>query len=228
MNPIEPLTQRLARAATRWGIGPNAITTTGLGVSLGAALAYAGGAVRWGGALLLAGALFDLLDGRVARLAGRATTFGALYDAASDRVGEVAVCAGIAWYLLSGAASPGRSPVAVLVVIAALGATLIASYVRARAEGLGVEARGGVPAGVARVLLLGVPSVLAGPGPGGSLLFWMMVLFAILSAATAVQRVVAVARHTPGRGIDQSGRRRVTQPGRVAHNRHMPRGDAPR
>jgi CDP-diacylglycerol--glycerol-3-phosphate 3-phosphatidyltransferase len=175
---------------------------------------------------LLISVLFDWLDGRVARLAGRATTFGALYDATSDRVGEAAVCTGIAWFLLRGAASPERGAVAVMIVLAALGATLIASYVRARAEGLGVEARAGVPAGIARMGLLGLPSLLAGPGPGGVLLFWMMVLFAIVSAATAVQRALVVARSN--RGVDPPDRRRVTLPGRAAHNRHMPRGEAPR
>jgi CDP-diacylglycerol--glycerol-3-phosphate 3-phosphatidyltransferase len=226
MNPLEPFLQRVARVAMRAGIGPNAITTTGLGISLGAAIAFAGGAVRWGGALVLAGALFDLLDGRVARLGTRGTTFGALYDSVSDRLGEAAVCAGIAWFLLRGGASPGRAAVAVMIVVAALSATLIASYVRARAEGLGVEARGGVPAGAARAGLLGLPPLVAGPGRGASLLFWMMVLFALVSAATAVQRMVAVARSN--RGVDPLSRQRVTLPGRAAHNRHMPRGEAPR
>jgi CDP-diacylglycerol--glycerol-3-phosphate 3-phosphatidyltransferase len=229
MNIFEPFTHRLgqavdpiARLTQRLRIGPNAITTTGLVVMLAAATAFAGGAVRWGGALVLIAALFDVLDGRVARLAGRTSTFGAFYDATMDRVGEAGLCGGVALFFLRGGVAPGRETFAVMAAIAALAATLIASYARARAEGLGVEAGVGIPTPAARLLALGAPSLAVGAGPGGAWLVWMVVVFAVVTAATAVQRVVHVARAAAGGGPGRASTRRDTLPGRAPALRKGP------
>ena len=157
MNVIE----RVARVALRLGIGPNALTTAGFLVVVAAAAAFAGGAVRWGGALVLVSGLFDLLDGRVARLAGRATAFGAMFDAIMDRAGEAVLCAGIALFFLRDGLGRDQLTLGMMGVIAALALALLAAYVRARAAALGIESRVGVSPEVARMLLLGAaPLVL--------------------------------------------------------------------
>jgi CDP-diacylglycerol--glycerol-3-phosphate 3-phosphatidyltransferase len=205
----------VARTAIRLGIGPNAITTTGLVVVLAAAVAFGGGAVRWGGALLLFSGLFDILDGQVARLGQRTTAFGAFYDSTLDRVGESALFAGIALHFLRGGVPGERVTIAVMVTIAALVSSLLVSYTRARAEGLGLECRVGIAARAERLLLLGAPPLLFGTGPNGALLFWIIVALAIATTITVVQRVVHVAR-IADRAPGAAAKKRDTMPGHAA------------
>ncbi len=136
---IEPL----AVVFIRLHIRPNLITTVGTLVVIASATAFGLGWVRPGGLLLLVSGLFDLLDGRVARRADMTTTFGAFYDSTLDRVGEAALFGGIALYFLRGGVPPGRLTFAVVACLVALAASLIVSYTRARAEGLGLTARWG-------------------------------------------------------------------------------------
>jgi phosphatidylglycerophosphate synthase len=134
----------IARAFIRSGISPNTITTVGALVVIASAVAYGAGEPRWGGALLLASGFFDILDGQIARLGARSTAFGAFYDSTLDRVGESAVFAGIALWFVHGGVPAARLDVAVVVAIAALAASMLVSYTRARAEGLGLEAKVGI------------------------------------------------------------------------------------
>ena len=193
------LLESCARVALRLGLGPNAITTAGLIIVLGAAVAFAGGAVRAGGILVVLGALFDALEARVARLAQRLTPFGALYNATADRAGDAALCAGVALYFLRGGSAPASATQAVMVTVAALSLALLAAYVRARAEGLGLEARVELPQGAVRLVLLGVVPLAFGAAG----LFWTMLAFAVVSAVTMLHRskgAVARKRDTlPGR-----------------------------
>ena len=207
----------MARAAIRLGVGPNAITTSGLVVVLAAAVAFGGGAIRLGGALLLFSGLFDILDGQVARLGQRSTAFGAFYDSTLDRIGESALFAGIALYFLRGGVTPDRVAIAVMVAIAALVSSLLVSYTRARAEGLGLECRVGIAARAERILLVAVPALLIGPGPNGVVVFWTVVAMAVATAITVVQRVVHVARiaDRPA-GAAPIKKQRETMPGRAA------------
>ena len=207
----------MARTAIRLGVGPNAITTTGLVVVLAAAVAFGGGAIRLGGALLLFSGLFDILDGQVARLGQRSTAFGAFYDSTLDRVGESALFAGIALYFLRGGVPPEQEPIAVMVAIAALVSSLLVSYTRARAEGLGLECRVGIAARAERILLVAAPALLVGPGRNGVVLFWTVVALAIATAITVVQRVVHVARIADRpTGAAALKKQRDTMPGRAA------------
>jgi CDP-diacylglycerol--glycerol-3-phosphate 3-phosphatidyltransferase len=194
VRAVEPL----ARTLIRLGISPNAITTAGLFVVLAAAVAYGTGAVRVGGLIMLASGLFDVLDGQVARLGRRSTAFGAFYDSTLDRVGESALFGGLAMYFLNGGVPPHRVAAAVLVVMAALVASLLVSYTRARAEGLGLDCRVGIAPRAERVLVLGGGTLLFGAGPGGALLFWIVVALAVAAGVTVVQRVVHVARTAGG------------------------------
>jgi CDP-diacylglycerol--glycerol-3-phosphate 3-phosphatidyltransferase len=215
------LTGPVARALIRGGVHPNAITTVGTLVVVGSGVAFGYGAIRLGGALLLLSGIFDILDGQVARQGGKITTFGAFYDSTLDRLGEGAVFAGLIFYFLTGPLPNELKARAIGVALAALVASLLVSYTRARAEALGVECKVGIAARAERILLLGLPALFLGAGPGrpGVLLFWIVVVLAIVSAITVVQRVVHVARAARGAPPPSLVPKRETLPGIAAARR---------
>jgi phosphatidylinositol phosphate synthase len=186
---VNPLVERLIRA----GVRPNTITTVGTGLVLVSAVAYGFGHVRMGGALLLLSGLADTLDGQVARGGAMVTKFGAFYDSTLDRVGDGATFIGIGAYLLLAPAVAYRVP-AVIVCMVAILSSLLVSYARARAEGLGLDCKVGIAQRAERVLGLGLVSLLVGAGPGALVLEGAVVLLAIASTITVVQRFVYVYR----------------------------------
>ncbi|MDE6204490.1 MAG: CDP-alcohol phosphatidyltransferase family protein, partial [Duncaniella sp.] len=138
------------RLLIRMGITPNIVTTIGLlgNIAAAAILVYAGYTgsatnmnyelVTWAGAIIILFSLFDMLDGQVARLGGLASTFGAMYDLVLDRYCELFTLGGIGFYLIGCGDMTG----AVITFFALVG-SIIVSYVRARAEGLGIECKVG-------------------------------------------------------------------------------------
>ncbi len=219
------LTGPVARALIRGGVHPNTITTLGTLVVIGSGAAFGIGAIRLGGVLLLVSGLFDILDGQVARQGGKTTTFGAFYDSTLDRVGEGAVFTGLIFYFLTGPL-PGELKVrAIGAALVALVASLLVSYTRARAEALGVECKVGIAQRAERILLLGLPALVFGGGDGGGLwrpgvlLFWIVVVLAIVSAITVIQRVVHVARVARGGPPPSLVPKRETLPGVAAVRR---------
>jgi phosphatidylinositol phosphate synthase len=208
-NVIDPL----AHVFIRLHVRPNLITTVGTLLVVASSLAFAVGWIRWGGLLLLVSGLFDMIDGRVARRADMTTTFGAFYDSTLDRVGESALFSGIALYFLRGGVSPERVTLAVVACLVALATSLIVSYTRARAEGLGLTANVGIMQRAERVLLLGAPSMFFGAGNHGALLFWIVVVLALATSVTVVQRVLYVARVADEPSVRRPPRQRETLPG---------------
>src|SRR2546427_4331085 len=190
----------LARGLILAGVPPNTITTLGTLVVLGSGLAFGTGSIRLGGVLLLVSGLSDLLDGQVARQGGKTTTFGAFYDSTLDRVGEGAVFTGLIFYFLRGPLPADLKPRAIAAGLVALVASLLVSYTRARAEALGVENKVGIAPRAERILLLGLPALALGAGPGrpGVVLFWIVAVLALVSAITVIQRVVHVAQVARG------------------------------
>src|SRR2546425_6309063 len=178
----------LAAWLIRMHVRPNVLTTVGTLVVIGSALTFALGKTRWGGFLLLFSGVFDMVDGRVAREGGMMTTFGAFYDSTLDRVGEAALFTGIAAYFLGGGVPQERLTAAVLACIVALAASLLVSYTRARAEGLGVTARGGIAQRAERGLLLGAPTLAVWAGDHRGVLFLLLVLFALAPTGPLPQR----------------------------------------
>lgn len=189
-----PVTEWLIRA----GVRPNTLTSVGALVVIVSAVAFGFGAIRWGAGLLLLSGVIDTLDGDVARATGKTTKFGAFYDSTLDRVGDGATFIGIAAFLLT---APGiRYPVlgAILCMVAVL-ASLLVSYARARAEGLGLDCKVGLVQRAERIILIGVPPLFVGAGPGGLVLQGIVALLALGSVITVVQRFRYVYRIT-GRG----------------------------
>ena len=211
----------VARALIRADVAPNTITTLGTLLVIGSGVAFGSGAIRAGGVLLLSSGIFDLLDGQVARQGGKMTTFGAFYDSTLDRVGEGAVFTGLIFYFLTGPLPAELKPRAIAAGLLALVASFLVSYTRARAEALGVENRVGIAARAERLLLLGIPTLVFGAGPGrqGVLLFWIVAVLAIVSAITVIQRVVHVARVARGAPPPSLVPKRETLPGMAAGRR---------
>lgn len=134
---------------------PNALTWVGLLLNLGAALAILGGLLPLGGVLILMGGLFDLLDGALARATGRATPFGALLDSTLDRLGDAVLLLALLPQALARA-----DLTQTYLIFAALVGSFLVSYVRARAEGLGLECRGGLLTRAWRLGLLAAGLIL--------------------------------------------------------------------
>ena len=141
---------------------PSVATALGLGIALIAAYFVYQGEFFIAGFLVLFSSVFDLLDGGIARATGRVSKRGAMMDSVFDRVSELAVLVGLAMYYTSGS---DADHLGVLLAIVAMSGSFMVSYVRARAEGLGVEGTAGFLTRPERVvvmvvcLLLGYPMV---------------------------------------------------------------------
>jgi len=165
----------------RTGITADHLTATGVVMAGAAAVAIANGALRAGLLLLVLCALPDLLDGAVAKASGTAGPRGAFFDSVSDRVTDALLLCGVAWYLST--TDPGR--IAVL-PMAVLGASMLISYERAKAESLGFDARGGLMERAERIIALGFGLLF------DSLLVPVLWLMLALTLVTAIQRFVKV------------------------------------
>jgi len=169
-------------------VSPNLVTSISLlccaATGVVAGMGYLGTAV-W---LYALGGIFDLLDGRLARLANQQTKSGALFDSVSDRWAELFVFAGYAWYL--------RESPWLLAVLAATGSSFMVSYTRARAEGLGVELHGGAMQRAERILLITLGSLIAAWFSGASIeiIGVVMTICAVSCTATAITRGVDAYR----------------------------------
>lgn len=190
---IRPVVDLLLRT----GVRPNTITTIGTLLVLLSALGYGLGWIRVGGALLLLSGVVDTLDGQVARRSGQVTRFGAFYDSTLDRVGDGATFIGIATFLLLADDVAWRIGAVVVCMVAIL-ASLLVSYARARAEGLGLDCKVGIAQRAERIFGLGVASVLVGAGPHALVLEAIVALLAFASIITVIQRFAFVYHATNG------------------------------
>lgn len=170
-----------ARFLARLGLTPTMITFTGFTISVGGAALIGMGYLTVGAVTLGFGAALDVLDGVLARLTGQETRRGALLDSFTDRLGEVAAWTGLAFYL-------GQRAEGTLVLLSLLGVcgSLLIPYMRAKAEGEGVEGKGGLLGRAERLLVFGIGVGLEGLGlPTLVATIWLM---AVLSWVTVMQR----------------------------------------
>ena len=199
---IEPLTQWLIRRR----VHPNAITIVGFLVMVAAAFMYSRDHVRTAGSLILLGGLFDVFDGRVARVSGLASKFGSFFDSTLDRISEIAMYIGL--MTLYNAYQLEFVDMWMIYIIAlALGGSLMVSYTRAKAESLGVDCSVGLMQRGERIIILGFGSLLFGLAWDGMVLTSIIVIVAVLTNATAVQRMFWVYRHGTGVPLDDNGGR---------------------
>jgi len=149
------------------------------------------------GLVFLAGGAMDLLDGALARATGRVTISGAFLDSVTDRLGEGALFVGIGVNTVLADRETGGLVAMVVVLLLALLFSQMVSYIRARAEGLGVPCRVGLATRTERVVLLSLGLILQGAGLDPALLVTVSAV-ALLSIYTVVQRFVHVRRQLKG------------------------------
>jgi len=171
---VAPLVALLGRL----GVTPNLLTLVGLLFNGLTGLVLSRGHFTWGAVLVLLSGAFDLLDGSLARSTGQASRFGALLDSTLDRWGESLLFGGL---LLHYWARPGAIEVPLL--FAAIVGSLLVSYVRARAEGLGIDCEVGLFTRGRRIVLLAAGLLV------GQVAITLGVL-AVLTNFTAIQRLV--------------------------------------
>ena len=181
------LTDPIVKPLARLGVRPNHLTIAGGLGNVGAAVLAARGDFLPAGIVVLAASSLDMLDGALARAIGQATDFGSVFDAVTDRVSEAAVLFGILYYFSD---RGGRSEE--LLAFAAVVGSILVSYVRARAEIIGLKLREGLFTRAERVLLLGVGLIIDQVTP-------MLWILAVLSWATALQRMFLVWSQTRNR-----------------------------
>ncbi|MDH3196643.1 MAG: CDP-alcohol phosphatidyltransferase family protein [Candidatus Krumholzibacteria bacterium] len=180
---LEPVVGLLASA----GVPPLLVSLAGLALSLYGAAAVAGGALALGAVLLLLAGLCDVLDGDLARRRGLAGPFGAFIDSTLDRVTEFAYFGGIILYLVNRPA--GFRDYDVAVALLALAGSVLTSYARARAEGLGLHCKVGMMERPERIALLVLGLLF-----GYHVLVVVLTVMAAITMLTFVQRVVHVRR----------------------------------
>lgn len=165
----------------RLGITADALTVFGLACSVATAVLIGSGHFVWAVVALATAGVSDLLDGSIARGSGQASPRGAFFDSVTDRASDALLFGGVAWHLAH------RSSYLPILAFAVAACSMLISYERARAESLGLDARGGLMERAERFVLLGI--ALAFP-----ILVPMLWLMLALTGFTAVQRFVHVYR----------------------------------
>lgn len=190
LQVIEPVADWLVRRR----VHPNTITTVGTVCTLIAGGIFASGHIRTAGWFLGLTALFDVLDGNVARRTDTSSTFGAFYDSTLDRVSDGALLGGIVVFY----ATSIRYGNNILLVVALMGliGTFLTSYTRARAEGLGIDAKVGMLQRPERITLLSAPQAFFGLALDGWVLAFIVTLLSVTAWVTAIQRIHFVYRTT--------------------------------
>ena len=191
---------------TRWLVArrvhPNLITTSGFAVTILAGLMYGIDHVRTAGFFVLLGGAHDIFDGRVARLSGLQSKFGAFYDSVLDRISEVTIYIGL--ISLYNQYEMSLLNIGMIYMIAlAMAGSLMVSYSRARAETLGLDCSVGLMQRAERVVLLGAGSLIFGLSWDGLVLSLIIIVFAVLTNSTAIHRILWVHRQAAGVPLDE-------------------------
>ena len=212
----------LIKPLAQLGNSPNTLTIIGLLLSFVTAGVIAQGYLFIGGWLVLFAGIFDMFDGAMARVRNAATTFGAFLDSTLDRFSEGIILLGLLYYALQHPnlqdrlwpAGNEQAWMIAFVYIAAVG-SLMVSYTKARAEGLGIECKTGLLARPERVILLAI-GLLTGTG------IWALALLAVFSNVTAVERIIAVWRSIRRQSVTVDSAALSAQQASSIDHRHLP------
>jgi CDP-diacylglycerol---glycerol-3-phosphate 3-phosphatidyltransferase len=175
---IEPI----ARLLGSLGLTPNAVTVLGFFLTVAVAGVLATGRLALAGILLTVTLAFDAVDGTLARMIGQTTKFGAFLDSTLDRWAEVAMYVAITWVFLQ-----TNDDIGAILAVVALAMSLMVSYTRARAEGIGLQCKEGIFTRFERLAVL-IAGLLLGQ------LTWALGIIAVLAGMTAVQRILVTWR----------------------------------
>lgn len=196
---IDKGVQPVGMALVNMGITADVMTIMGISMSAVAAVVIGGGHLGWGLLLMVLTGLPDLLDGAIAKAAGTSSMRGAYFDSVSDRLTDIMLFSGVAWFLSDTIDSQIH-----MLPVAVMGLAVMISYQRAKAESLGFDAKGGLMERAERFIALGV-GLFLGTFSTSLLIAVLWVMFA-LTAITAVQRFfkvwkqASVGRPTPPPG----------------------------
>ena len=189
LSPVIPILVKL-------GVTPAIATVTGVLITLLASWFVWKGDYLTGGAILILGSLFDAVDGSIARLTNSSSKSGAALDSIMDRVGEILVLTAV----LAGKAGSEHDSLLYIIPMA-MGGSLLVSYVRARAEGLGIECRVGLFTRTERLVLV-IAGIVFSTFWGSIVLVWACAVIAAGSWLTALQRLLKVTRDGKGIPLD--------------------------
>lgn len=173
----------VGRIVAKTNLTPNTITVIGLFLNIVVATIIATGNLVLGGVLLLIAGAFDAVDGAVARETNQVSKFGAFFDSTLDRYADAVVLGGLLVYIVNN----DLGAVATFLTFVTLVGSLMISYTRSKAEGLGIRGDVGLAQRAERVVILSVALLLSQP-------VWGLWVLAILTQLTVVQRVVHVWR----------------------------------
>ena len=168
----------IVRGFAASGVNPNFLTFIGFGINLAAAYLFAYGYFRWAGLTIILAGLFDMTDGRVARLEGRVTPFGGFYDSVMDRYSDLCLLIGLLIYY----GRINRFLYVSLVAVAMIGSVMV-SYSRARAENVIPSCKVGFLERPERVVLIIIGALFDRMAP----VLW---LIAVLSNVTVIHRII--------------------------------------
>jgi CDP-diacylglycerol--glycerol-3-phosphate 3-phosphatidyltransferase len=180
------LTEPVVRPLAKLGVTPNMLTVLGVLGNIGAGVLCANGEFLWAGIVVLLASALDMFDGALARATGQATPFGSAFDATMDRVSEAAVFFGLLVWM-----SDRGERTEELLIFVAIVASILVSYVRARAEILGLKLKEGAFTRFERVALMGV-GLIAHDLSGENILTPVLWILAVLASFTALQRLAIV------------------------------------
>jgi CDP-diacylglycerol--glycerol-3-phosphate 3-phosphatidyltransferase len=172
------LIRAIVRPFAASGINPNVLTVIGFAINLLAAYLFAYGYFRWAGAIVFLAGLFDMLDGRVARLSNRVTPFGGFFDSVLDRYSDLCLMIGLLVFY----GRINRFWYVTLVAVAMIGSVMV-SYTRARAENLIHTCKVGFLERPERMVLIIIGAVF----DRMAAVLWII---AVLSTLTVIHRVV--------------------------------------
>ena len=180
---LEPM----ARFVSWTHISPNVITMIGFILTVGIAIVIGLGYLKIGGVLIIAAAGFDALDGTLARMMGRTSRFGAFLDSTIDRFSEAVIFLGLFIYFTI----QGNAQMELILIYTTIVGSLMVSYARARAEGIGINLKDGWLTRFERVTLLIIGLIFG-------ILLWILWILAVFTNFTAIQRMWLVWRITGG------------------------------
>lgn len=181
----------IARLLIRLGVSPDVVTLVGtLGVAAGALVFFPQGMLLTGVLVITAFVFSDLIDGHMARLTGRTSSFGAFLDSTLDRIGDAAVFGGLVLYF----AGPGDSVLYMVLALVCLVMGSVTSYARTRGEALGYQVKVGIAERADRLVSILVMTGLGAIFSLPILMHLTLWVLAVASTVTVVQRVWVVRR----------------------------------
>lgn len=213
--PVDAAVKPIGAALRKTKLTPDHLTVVGLVVAAGAAVAVGAGRLRWGLVLVILAALPDLLDGALAKASNTSSQRGAFFDSTVDRVTDALLFGGIAYYFAT-----TEDPRLAVLPFAVSAVSSVISYQRAKAESLGLDAKGGLMERAERIVVLCV-GLLIEPWLDGALV-WILWGMLVLISITAVQRFVKVWKQAAVAPITQARidmRRELRESRRVARVR---------